>query len=47
MTNPFDHNFFKFLIGFVCILLASFTVLYLVGMYGAGQSQDTQASLPR
>ena len=34
MVNPFDRNFFKFLIGFICVLLASFAVLYLVGRSG-------------
>jgi len=33
MVNPFDKSFFKFLIGFACILLLSFVVLYLVGNY--------------
>ena len=33
MVNPFDRNFFKFLIGFICVLLASFVVLYFVGRY--------------
>jgi len=30
MVNPFDKSFFKFLIGFVLILAASFAVLYAV-----------------
>jgi len=33
MVNPFDRNFFKFLIGFACILVLSFVVLYLVSLY--------------
>ena len=33
MVNPFDKTFFKFLIGFACILILSFAVLYFVGRY--------------
>ncbi|MDB5239191.1 MAG: hypothetical protein JWO00_526 [Candidatus Parcubacteria bacterium] len=33
MVNPFDSSFFKFLLGFICILLLSFTVFYFVGKY--------------
>jgi hypothetical protein len=33
MVNPFDNNFFKFLLGFVCILFVSFAVFYAVGRY--------------
>ena len=33
MVNPFDANFFKFLIGFICILLVSFGVLYIANSY--------------
>jgi hypothetical protein len=34
MINPFDKNFFKFLIGFVCILCFSFAMLFFVSRYG-------------
>ncbi|MFA6458779.1 MAG: hypothetical protein WCV79_00035 [Candidatus Paceibacterota bacterium] len=33
MVNPFDVNFFKFLAGFLCILMASFGVLYVANSY--------------
>ena len=33
MVNPFDRNFFKFVLGFACILLASFVLLYFVGRF--------------
>ena len=35
MVNPFDRSFFKFFIGFVIILAASFAVLYFVQAYGS------------
>lgn len=31
MVNPFDGSFFKFFLGFVCILILSFIVLYIAG----------------
>lgn len=34
MKNPLDKNFFKFLIGFICILATSFGFLYIAGAYG-------------
>lgn len=43
MSNPFDHNFFKFVTGFVCILVASFGVLYFVGTYS--QSSEKQVAV--
>ena len=36
MVNPFDRNFFKFLFGFLCILVLSFALFYIVGRYGQG-----------
>jgi hypothetical protein len=33
MVNPFDKSFFRFLIGFACILILSFVVLYVAGQY--------------
>ena len=33
MVNPFDRNFLKFFLGFVCILAFSFLILYAVGIY--------------
>jgi hypothetical protein len=33
MVNPFDRNFFKFLLGFLVILAASWSVIYFVGRY--------------
>ncbi len=42
MVNPFDNSFFKFLLGFICILVISFTVIYLAGIYiGSGGSTQT------
>ena len=46
MVNPFDRNFFKFFIGFVCILALSFGVLYFVGRYSASPSA-TKASVSK
>jgi magnesium-transporting ATPase (P-type) len=43
MVNPFDRNFFKFFVGFVCILAVSFGVLYIVGTYT--NSADKRASV--
>ena len=43
MVNPFDRNFFKFFIGFVCILGISFSLLYVVGAYT--QSVDKRAAV--
>jgi magnesium-transporting ATPase (P-type) len=43
MVNPFDRNFFKFFVGFVCILAVSFGVLYIVGTYTNGG--DKRASV--
>jgi hypothetical protein len=33
MVNPFDRNFFKFLLGFIIILISSFALLYIVNVY--------------
>ncbi len=35
MVNPFDRNFFHFLIGFSLILCFSFSVLYFTGKYSS------------
>ncbi len=43
MTNPLDHNFFKFLIGFVFILGISFGLIYVAGTYSA--QNETNAYL--
>ena len=40
MVNPFDRNFFKFFLGFVCILSISFCILYIVGQYS--QTEEMQ-----
>ena len=42
MVNPFDRSFFKFFVGFVCILALSFLVLYFVGQWGT--QLDSQAA---
>ena len=39
MVNPFDANFFKFLAGFIFILMCSFGVLYLANSYNQTPSQ--------
>jgi len=44
MVNPFDKNFFKFFIGFVCILCVSFGILYIVGRF---TDDGTTASVDR
>ncbi len=33
MVNPFDRNFFHFVVGFGLILSFSFSVLYFTGRY--------------
>ncbi len=33
MKNPFDQNFFKFILGFSFILCASFLMMLFVGQY--------------
>jgi hypothetical protein len=35
MVNPFDKNFFHFLIGFLLILCFSFSVIYFTGKYSS------------
>jgi hypothetical protein len=35
MKNPFDQNFFKFLLGFSFILSVSFAVLFVVVQYSS------------
>lgn len=35
MKNPFDENFFKFLLGFSVILSFSFAVLFFAGKYSS------------
>jgi hypothetical protein len=45
MVNPFDRSFFKFFIGFVCILCFSFGVLFVVGYYSnSGAASPVEAS---
>lgn len=33
MVNPFDRTFFKFIIGFALMLVASFSILYFVNKH--------------
>lgn len=33
MINPFDRNFFRFIVGFVAILSISFGILFYVSRY--------------
>ena len=40
MKNPFDQNFFRFLLGFSFILCTSFAVLFMVGQYSTGISNQ-------
>ncbi len=47
LINPFDKSFFKFFIGFVCILCFSFSVLYIVGRYGNTPSGPAAATLSK
>ncbi len=35
MRNPFDQNFFRFLLGFTLILVASFALLFFVKEYSS------------
>jgi multisubunit Na+/H+ antiporter MnhG subunit len=44
MVNPFDKNFFNFLLGFALILCGSFAILYITGVYKDIHS-DTRASV--
>lgn len=43
MSNPFDQNFFKFLLGFTCILITSFAILFFVGNYSISLSEEEAA----
>ncbi len=44
----FDKTFFKFVIGFACILCASFAVLFYIGYYhGDPQAGVGNASMSR
>jgi 1,4-dihydroxy-2-naphthoate octaprenyltransferase len=43
MVNPFDRSFFRFLIGFVCILCVSFAILYTVGRFTPSSNSPTAA----
>jgi hypothetical protein len=45
MVNPFDKDFYKFFIGFVCILCVSFGILFVVGKYA--RSVDKQEAAVR
>lgn len=45
MSNPFDQNFFKFLLGFTFILITSFTILFLVGSYSISLNEEEAAVL--
>lgn len=45
MSNPFDQNFFKFLLGFTFILITSFTILLLVGSYSISLNEEEAAVL--
>ena len=33
MVNPFDHDFFRFLSGFIFILVISYVIIFLVNKY--------------
>ncbi|MEA2715426.1 MAG: hypothetical protein QOG91_454 [Candidatus Parcubacteria bacterium] len=43
MVNPFDRSFFKFFVGFICILSVSFAIIYFVGRYGLSLGQPSAA----
>jgi hypothetical protein len=43
MVNPFDHNFFKFFVGFIFILVVSFGVLYIAGSYSGAVEKKANA----
>jgi hypothetical protein len=45
MSNPFDQNFFKFLLGFTFILITSFAILFFVGNYSVSLSEEEAAVL--
>ena len=45
MVNPFDQNFFKFLLGFTCILIGAFAFIYLIQHYGPGLESKAAALL--
>lgn len=36
MINPFDRDFFKFTLGFMLVIAAGLTVLYLIGAFSTG-----------
>jgi hypothetical protein len=43
MTNPFDKTFFKLLLGFSFILLASFALMFFVGKYSSITNAEERA----
>lgn len=43
MVNPFDRSFFKFFIGFICILTLSFAIIYVVGRYALSDERPSAA----
>ncbi|GEM_PF-5161669 len=45
MKKYLDHTFFKFLFGFVTILVVSFVLLAAVGYYQVEIKPDTHASV--
>jgi len=48
MINPFDRDFFKFFVGFVCILSFSFCILYVVGQFTRDmENQDQEATVQK
>ena len=47
MTNPFDRNFFHFIIGFSLILCLSFAVLYFTGKYNSDVDRKEIIAIPQ
>ncbi len=45
MVNPFDQNFFKFVLGFSFILVASFVLIFIVGKYSSNLDKQQAAVL--
>lgn len=43
MRNPFDQTFFKFLLGFSFILLASFAIMFFIGKYSYDMATEEEA----
>ncbi len=47
MINPFDQTFFKFLTGFICIIIVSLTIVTLIDNYHSKYKAPSPAQVNR